>query len=120
MHNFSQPENIDDIVTSEEREAIAQDYFHAACTELEFVRYSGPPQNDPMIVLRAVRYLGTHAMPPIGRNTSWFRESLSTLVLIASPHEPTIPGGEPFFADLRRGMDIAEEKAREKQTTKGT
>jgi hypothetical protein len=105
MWNEETPRSLDDIITVEEREAVAEAYYHEALHQLELVRHY---PEDPWVVLRAVRYLQGHAMPPIRDNIAWFRESLSTLLLIVCPFAATSPAGEPFFADLRRGMERAE------------
>jgi hypothetical protein len=45
--------------------------------------------------------------------TDWFREGLLTLLSLACPHSGTLPDGEPFFADIRKGISQAEEWGRE-------
>ena len=105
MWNHEKPTNLDDIITADEREAVAKAYYDESLRELESVREYPA---DPKIVLRAVRYLQGHAMPPIRDNIDWFRHSLRTLLLIVCPFAGSPPGGEPFFADLRYGMERAE------------
>lgn len=114
MWNVPEPTSAADVFTSEEREAVAQKYFQAAERTLAYIA-SGTdgPLGEPELVLRAVRYLGNHAIPPMRDCTTWFAEGLSLLVQIACPHTASIKGGEPFFADLRRGMDLADQWSRE-------
>ena len=104
MWNSPHPESIDDIVDSDEREAVAQAYYKAAIEQLNYIG----DRRDPEILLRAVRYLSVHAMPPLRDSVAWFREGLRTLLVIACPFTGTPPGGEPFFADIRQGMVEAE------------
>jgi hypothetical protein len=114
MWNVPDPKSPADIITSEEREAVAQEYFRAAEAALHYIASnSDEPLGEPDLVLRAVRYLGNHAIPPMHDHTAWFTEGLLLLVQIACPHTRSIEGGEPFFADLRRGMDLADQWARE-------
>ncbi len=113
MYNYDKPETLRDVITSEEREVVAQEYFRAALQEIEYAHHHEDPPGTPELVLRAIRYLAGHAMPPIRDNTAWFYESLRTLILIALPHTASPKGGEPFFVDLRRGMDCADEWSRQ-------
>ena len=114
MWNVPDPKTPDDIITSEEREAVAQEYFRAAQAALDYIASdSDEALAEADLVLRAVRYLGNHAIPPMRDRTAWFTEGLLLLVQIACPHTSSIQGGEPFFADLRRGMDLSDQWARE-------
>lgn len=113
MWNVSKPESIDDVITSEEREAVAQEYLRAAENALSYIAgHTDVSLGEPELVLRAVRYLGNHAIPPMRDRTAWFTEGLSLLVQIACPHTTSIKGGEPLFDDLRRGMDVADQWSR--------
>src|SRR5438034_8519989 len=82
MWNHEKPANLDDIITKEERERVAQAYYQAALGLMPSVKEA---KEDPAVILRAVRYLHGHAMPAIRRNSEWFRESLQTLLLILCP-----------------------------------
>ena len=104
LNNYDKPELITEIWTTDDREVLAQKFFSAAKRELEFVG----PDRDPAIVLRAVRYMGVHAIPPHRMSTAWFEHGLATLVVLACPFYTVAPGGEPFFEDLRRGLQEAE------------
>lgn len=105
LFNYDKAELISEIWTTEEREKLAQRYFEQAKDGLKYVAIGG---HDPAIVLRAVRYLSVHAMPPLRDSTEWFWYGLHTLLVLACPDYATAPGGEPFFADIRRGMAQAE------------
>jgi len=76
MWNPPVPFSMDDIIDRDERERVAQAYFQEAIEEIEYVTADGT--HGPEVVLRAVRYLGVHAMPPLRDSTSWFREGLRT------------------------------------------
>jgi hypothetical protein len=97
-----------EIWTSDDRTLLAQAYFEIAKREMEGLVLV---EKDPHIVLRAVRYLARDAMPPHGRDTGWFCHGLAALVGLACPADSVGPGGEPFFADIRRGMEEAEKEA---------
>jgi hypothetical protein len=114
MWNIPKPKSLEDVITSDEREVVAQAYFRAAEEALGYV--ASDPDGavlGPKVVLRAVRYLGKHAVFPNRDRVAWFAEGLSLLIQIAHPHSLSVKGGEPFFADLRRGMDLADQWARE-------
>lgn len=114
MWNLPEPKSAEDVITSEEREAVALEYFRAAESALTYIASdTDAPLGEPELVLRAVRYLGNHAIPPMRDGTAWFTEGLSLLVQIACPHSTSPKGGEPFFADLRHGMDLADKWSRE-------
>jgi hypothetical protein len=114
MWNVPEPKSAEDVITSEEREAVAQEYFRAAERALAYIASDADaPLGEPELVLRAVRYLGNHAIPPMRDRTAWFTEGLLLLVQIACPHTTSIKGGEPFFVDLRSGMDLADHWSRE-------
>jgi hypothetical protein len=112
LHNYDKAELIDEVWTSEEREKLAKAYFDEAHWTLSHVKEAG---YDPELVVRALSYMGGMAVPPMGERTDWFRETLSTLIFIACPYLGTKPEGEPFFDDLRRGMQDAEDFTREQQ-----
>jgi len=107
LWNPPNPRGIDDVHDFEEREVLALRYFAACKSGLEFIRAEETGQ-DPYIVLRAVRYLSGHAIPPMRDSVEWFREGLHLLLTMACPYFGVPKGGEPFFADLRRGLETAE------------
>ena len=104
--NYDKPELITEIWTTDDREELAQRLFSAAKGQLDYIG----PDRDPEIVLRAVRYMGVHAIPPNRMSTAWFEHGLATLVVLACPFYTVGPDGEPFFEDLRRGMREAEKE----------
>jgi len=106
LHNYDEPELITEIWTTDDREELAQRLFAAAKREIQYVGID----RDPEIVLRAVRYMAVHMIPPNRMSTAWFEHGLATLVVLACPFYTVAPHGEPFFEDLRRGMQQAETK----------
>lgn len=63
---------------------------------------------DAGIVTRAIRFL---ARQPIPREfVPWFRERLGALLDLACPEHASPVCGEPFFQDLARGMNSANER----------
>ena len=107
LWNTPQPKGRSEMFDSEEREALAQRYFLGCRRTLEIMVYPDDTK-DPQTVLRAVRYLATFAVPPMGTRVEWFSEGLLTLLNVAWPMSGVPAGGEPFFRDMRRGMAEAE------------
>jgi hypothetical protein len=62
---------------------------------------------DVHIVTRAVRYLMRKPVPK--QFVPWFRERLAVLIDLACPDNASPICGEPFFHDLARGMNLANE-----------
>ena len=106
LYNYDKAEHISAIWSTEDREKLAQRYFEAVKEGIKYVTSS--EGRDPYAVLRAVRYLAVHAIPPMRDRVDWFREGLQTLLVLAFPFAGTPPGGEPFFNDIRRGIAQAE------------
>ena len=111
LYNFDKPKSASDVWTSEDREKLAQEYLKHARSGLELIG----SDHDPRIVLRAVRYLAGTAIPPMRERTEWFNEGLATLLELACPYAGTPIGGEPFFDDIRRGMEQAEAWGKENE-----
>jgi hypothetical protein len=107
LWNTPKPKGLHEMFDQEERETLAQEYFRECKKALVFVA-AGETHRDPKVVLRAVRYLACHAIPPMQDSTDWFREGLSVLLVLACPYFGVPKGGEPFFEDIRRGMEEAE------------
>ena len=112
LTNYDEPELIrpQDIWSSEDRDRLAQRYYDIALHQVDCARrYDG----DPEVVMRAVRYLGRQAIPPLRDDPSWFLHCLILLLELARPTGPVGPEGEPFFDDIRRGMKEAEKRKRQ-------
>jgi hypothetical protein len=103
MWNTPNPESLDDIIDSNEREHVAHKYYDAAINELELLKVGN---DDPEILIRAVHYLSIHAIPPMHDSIHWFREGLHLLLELACP---SVAGRYPIFEDIKRGMALSEE-----------
>ena len=103
MWNTPNPQSIEDIIDSNEREHVAHKYYDVAINELEFLKAGN---DDPDILLRAVQYLSRHAIPPMHDSVHWFRERLHILLELACPSGG---GSAPIFEDIKRGMALSEE-----------
>jgi hypothetical protein len=91
-----------EIWTADDREKLARGYFEIARHELAGLALG---EEDPTIVLRAIRYLKRcYAIPPLREDTAWFKHGLSVLVELACPDASVGPKGEPFFDDIQRGI----------------
>jgi hypothetical protein len=110
LWNSPNPKGLDEMFDSSEREALAQKYFEHCLLILRVGVYPDPGK-DPRVVLRAVKYLGSFAIPPMGSRVTWFSEGLHVLLNLAWPISGTPVGGEPFFDDIRHGLDEAEANA---------
>ena len=106
MRNTPEPHKIEDVITSEEVEAVVATYCDIGRQQAAMLEHGG---EDPALVLVAIDYLSRHAIPPMRDDSRWFRESLHTLLVLA---RPTITGLEatdhPFLEELLQG--IAEAK----------
>ena len=113
LYNYDKAELIKDIWTTEEREQLAQQYFEHAKSGLEYLG----SEHDPRIALRAVRYLASRAIPPMEKDTEWFKEGLLILLELACPYTASPQEGEPFFDDIRNGMEQADAWGQEDEKT---
>ena len=102
MWNTPDPQSLNDIIDSSEREYVAHKYYNAAINELEFLKAGN---DDPEILIRAVQYLSRHAIPPMHDSIHWFREGLHILLELACP---SVGGRAPIFKDIKRGMALSE------------
>lgn len=102
MWNTPDPQSLNDIIDSSEREYVAHKYYDAAINELEFLKAGN---DDPEILIRAVQYLSWHAIPPMHDSIHWFREGLHILLELACP---SVGGRAPIFEDIKRGMALSE------------
>lgn len=82
-----------------------QFYYTTAELEAGRVRQAG---QDTGLVTRAVRFLARQSIPP--DFVPWFRERLGALLDLACPEQASPVCGEPFFQDLARGMNLANQR----------
>lgn len=85
-------------------EALAKKFLDTA---LGFEEFLVDGDRDPNILVRAVRYIErTHAIPPMGEDTSWFYEVLNALLELAAPNAIGRSEHEGFMRDLEDGIGI--------------
>lgn len=61
---------------------------------------------DPNLLTRAVYYLiDAHALPLMGTDMEWFRQTLVCLVELAAPSIALSDQGGAFLRDLQRGVE---------------
>ena len=105
------PQNIDDIVDTDQIVNLAGGYFEEALVHLEYVEEQG---RDPNLIVRAVAYLAQgHAIPPMREDLSWFRNRLEALIELAVPNSGYTADSIAFFADVREGLAEAEQHVNE-------
>jgi hypothetical protein len=62
--------------------------------------------HDPNLLTRAVYYLiDAHALPLMGTDMEWFRQTLVCLVELAAPSIALSDQGGAFLRDLQRGVE---------------
>ena len=105
------PQNVGDIISSDEIESTISGYCESAAREAELLAQAG---EDPNLVISAVDYLACyHALPPMRDDQRWFREALFTLLVLA---RPSITGAEPsdhpFLEEILKGVAEARQQKR--------
>ena len=97
------PENLDDIVTSQEIEEMIEGYLHFATAFAESVELN---EGDPNLIVRLVDYIAYRiATPAYGQDVLWFRNVLGALAELACPGMWGMPPDDyPALADLARGI----------------
>lgn len=108
------PENLDDIVTTQEVEELLEGYLHFATGFADTVERTG---DDPNLIVRAVDYIAYRvAIPAFGQDVLWFRNCLWVLAQLASPEMFALPVESfPFHDDLARGLARAQAVRREQK-----
>lgn len=83
-------------------ETLAAKFQEEALEHLDFIVGQS---RDPNLLTRAVCYLAdSHAIPPMGSDTAWFREMLACLVELAVPNAGLTPRGAAFLKDVQVGI----------------
>ncbi len=97
------PENLDDIVTTQEIEEMIEGYMHFATAFAESVEMN---DGDPNLIVRLVDYIAYRiATPAYGQDVLWFRNVLGALAELACPGMWGMPPDNyPALADLARGI----------------
>lgn len=68
-----------------------------------FYQVEGLPDGES-ILLGAIEYLNTQAIPPLKGNYPWFFNSLSTLLEICNPNSSVRIDQIPFLLSLQKGI----------------
>lgn len=76
-HKDPQATSLDSIATKAER------YKQIALAHVEWLVENGV---DPNELVAAVKYLGIHAIPPMGDDEQWFRNMLEVVVQLFAPN----------------------------------
>lgn len=96
------PEDISDIIDTDQIDKTTQGYFEKALRHAEFVTEENL---DPNLITRAVLYLAqTHAIPPMKEDLAWFNNMLEVLIELACPnviHSKEVP---QFLFDIEKGV----------------
>ena len=105
------PENLDDIVTTQEIEELIEGYVHFATAFAESVELNG---GDPNLIVRLVDYMAYRiAIPAFGQDVLWFRNTLGALAELACPGMWGMPPAYyPALDDLVRGIAISQSTRR--------
>jgi hypothetical protein len=100
------PENLDDIVTTQEIEELIEGYMHFATAMAESVELNG---GDPNLIIRLVDYMAYRvAIPAFGQDVLWFRNCLGVLAELASPGMWGMPPAYyPALDDFAQGIAVS-------------
>lgn len=89
-----------------EIEELAETFEKIARSHSEQIAEQG---RDPNILVRAVQYLaGTHAVAPMGKDTSWFGDMLEALLELACPTATLDEKTGLFLKDVEEGIARAQ------------
>ena len=82
----------------------AEHYKQIALTHVEWLEQNGI---DPNELVAAVKYLGIHAIPPMGDDEQWFTDMLEVIVQLFAPNVVFEKGDEitRFLKRLRDAID---------------
>jgi hypothetical protein len=104
-------EELAHIVLASSRPGVSRDILETLAGRFEseaagFALLVASSGRDTALLARAVHYLiDAHALPLMGTDTEWFRQSLSCLVELAVPNIALSPRGAAFLHDVEMGID---------------
>jgi hypothetical protein len=110
--NTDSPQNINDIVDSEERERIAQEFHETA---IRYANIYKPPTYDQYLILRAVNFMSLFTPELYRANDHWFENTLNVLFRLVDPSVAPIHDAQ-FLAELRKGIEQMEDWVKEYKT----
>jgi hypothetical protein len=91
-------------------QSLTEHFFEKASQRATLIE----PPEDPNVVVRAVRFLGsTYAIPPMKEDTDWFDQSLEMGLHLALPASALDVDALEFLGDLERGIQRWRELAAE-------
>ena len=86
-------------------ETLAHRFEREAADFAQMVAGAG---RDPALLARAVRYItDAHALPLMGTDMAWFRQTLACLVELAVPGIALSEQGGAFLRDVRDGIELS-------------
>jgi hypothetical protein len=104
-------EELAHIVLASSRPEVSRDILETLAGRFEseaadFALLVASSGRDTALLARAVHYLiDAHALPLMGTDTEWFRQSLSCLVELAVPNIALSPRGAAFLHDVEMGIE---------------
>jgi hypothetical protein len=73
---------------------------------VDFAPMVARADRDPNLLVRAIRYIvDAHALPLMGTDMDWFRQTLACLVELAVPGIALSDKGGAFLRDVQVGID---------------
>lgn len=102
LYQTSCPDNLSDIIDSEQKQKTIQKYFEKSLWYVEFIV---DQKRDPNLITRAVLYLSqSHAIPPMKDDLVWFSNMLEALVELACPNSILTKETVQFLYDVEEGI----------------
>lgn len=84
-------------------ETLAERFLKECLFHVEYIQGQG---RDPNMLTHAVTYLEhTHAIPPLGTDTEWFRSMLQCLVELAVPNTGQTEESSKILDDIAIGIE---------------
>ncbi|EPR12043.1 hypothetical protein [Ruminiclostridium papyrosolvens] len=82
---------------------LSNEFFKISKCYLDYAKEFG---SDDDFIIRAVNYLSyTHAIPPCGKDTSWFSNGLSILFELSYPNTLHTKESSAVMADIKKGIN---------------
>lgn len=90
-------------------DAVASAFAEVLIEEaLFYEEYLLGQDRDPNVSTSAINYLAhVHAIPPMGVDVSWFRDSLAVLIELACPNAAGSRQDEQLYKEIERGIQLA-------------
>ena len=96
------PQDISDIIDSEQINKTIKGYFKEALRHVEFIVEQ---KRDPNLITRAILYLSqAHAIPPMKEDLTWFKNALEVLIELSCPNVIHSKETSQFLYDIEKGI----------------